>query len=290
MTGPVPRPVWELGALLGEGPVWLEAEQALRFVDIHGGRLHRFDPVSGTGNTVQTAGKPSFIVPADGGGMLVGDGAQVRRFDGDALGAAVAQVAESPRNRINDATVDPAGRLWFGTLDEDEESPTGALYCLDRGVLRPTGRLAVITNGPAVSSDGRLLYFVDTLERTIWRIPLNEDGTLAAAGEVFLRLEEHEGFTDGVVLDSEDCLWVGLWEGWGVRRYAPDRTLLAHVALPCARATKVAFGGPGLTTAFVTTARTGLDAPALARQPLAGSLFAFDAPAPGRPVPAVRLA
>ena len=59
--------------------------------------------------------------------------------------------------------------------------------------------------------------------------------------------------------------------------------------MPCARVTKVALGGPDLKTAFVTTARTGLDAAALASQPLAGSLFAFEAPAAGRILPGVRL-
>ena len=93
-----------------------------------------------------------------------------------------------------------------------------------------------------------------------------------------------------MTIDSEGCLWVALWGGWAVRRYAPDGTLLASVAMPCANVTKVAFGGTDLATAFVTTARVGLSDAELADQPLAGGLFAFDAPAPGVPLPAVRLA
>jgi sugar lactone lactonase YvrE len=105
---------------------------------------------------------------------------------------------------------------------------------------------------------------------------------MPANGTIFLTLDESEGSPDGVILDTEDCLWVALWDGWGVRRYAPDGTLLLHVALPCARVTKVALGGPDLATAYVTTARVGLSGEELARQPLAGSLFAFPAPSPGR--------
>jgi len=106
---------------------------------------------------------------------------------------------------------------------------------------------------------------------------------------VFLQLTENDGHPDGVVLDSEDCLWVALWDGWGVRRYAPGGALLMTVALPCSRVTKIAFGGPDLRTVYVTTARVGLDAAALAEQPLAGGLFTFDVPVAGNVLPAVQL-
>jgi D-xylonolactonase len=282
-----PEPVWRLEALLGEGPVWLPDEAALRFVDIKRGLLHRFDPASGTGQTLDVGGKPSFIVPESGGGLLVGSEHGVFRLDNGKLGAAVAVIPQPAHNRTNDATVDGRGRLWFGTMDDYEQAPSGCVWCLDRGALHRVGGQAVVTNGPAISNDGRFLYHVDSGGRTIWRFRLGETPKLEC-GEVFLRLGEDEGHPDGVVVDSEDCLWVALWDGWGVRRYAPDGTLLQHIALPCARVTKLAFGGPALRTAFVTTARVGLDEAALAGQPLAGCLFAFDAPAAGRVLPSVQ--
>ena len=287
MTGE-PRPVWQVGAQLGEGPLWLPDEQALWFVDIKGGNIHRFDPATGLGESIATGGKPSFVVPIAGGGLLVGSGNSLHRLVDGRLGPPLAALDEPAHNRTNDATVDGAGRLWFGTMDDDEQVPTGQLYCFDRGMIRATGWQAVVTNGPAISGDGRTLYHVDSGERTIWRISLDQ-GELAAHGEVFVRLGKDEGFTDGIVLDSEDCLWVALWDGWGVRRYAPDGELLLHIPFPCPRVTKVAFGGPDLRTGYATTARTGLDDAALAASPLAGSLFAFEAPAPGRTLPAVRL-
>lgn len=283
-----PRAVWQVGALLGEGPVWSPGEQALRFVDIKSGRLHRFDPASGQGSSLEVGGKPSFIVPVTGGGWLVGSENALRPLDGERLGEPLARVEMPAHNRTNDATVDQAGRLWFGTMDDNEQVPSGELYCFERGKIRGTGWKAVVTNGPALSSDGSLLYHVSSGERTIWRIPLR-DGALAGQGEVFIRLGEDEGFPDGIVTDSEDCLWVALWDGWGVRRYAADGTLLLHVPFPCARVTKVAFAGPDLRTAYVTTARVGLEPEELERQPLAGSLFSFEAPTAGRPLPEVRL-
>ncbi len=284
------RPVWPVEALLGEGPMWTPSDGTLHFVDIKGGRLHRHLPDSGAQQTVEFAGQPSFVVPAEGGTLVVGSHRQILSVgrDGNVIDV-LADIPMPEHNRTNDATVDGQGRLWFGTMDNDERHPTGALWCLDRGTLHRMGGDAVVTNGPAITSDGRTLYHVDSGRRTVWRYAV-EDGPVITKPEVFLQLTADDGHPDGVVLDSEECLWVGLWDGWSVRRYAPDGSLLLSVALPCARATKVAFGGPDLRTAFVTTARVGLDAAALAAQPLAGALFAFDAPVPGKRLPSVRLA
>ena len=282
-----PEAVWRLDCVLGEGPVWLANEAALRFVDIKRGHVHRFDPAKGIGTTQAIGGNPSFIVPIDGGGLLVGSQHGLHRLADDTLGELVMPIPQAAHNRINDATVDAAGRLWFGTMDDGESQPTGTIWCLDRGTLHPTSVSAVVTNGPAASGDGRVLYHVDSGRRTIWRSRI--DGAALCDSAVFVQLGAGDGYPDGIVTDSEDCLWVALWDGWGLRRYAPDGTLLLHVDMPCARVTKIAFGGPDLRTAYVTTARVGLDEAALALQPLAGSLFAFAAPVAGRILPAVRL-
>lgn len=284
----IPHVAYRLDAQLGEGPIWLPDEQALWFVDIKSGRIHRFHPATKSCLTHLVGGQPSFVVPVAGGALLVGSSDSIYRMGRNGYLEPLLKIAMPAHNRTNDATVDSAGRLWFGTMDDEEKRPSGALHCLEKGRLSRTEWRAVVTNGPAVNTDGNCIYHVDSGERTIWRIPL-KDGACANEGEVFVKLGEHEGFPDGIVLDSEDCLWVALWDGWGVRRYAPDGSLLLHVPFPCARVTKIAFGGPDLRTAYVTTARVGLDGDALARQPLAGSLFAFETPVAGRVLPEVHL-
>ena len=283
-----PEPVWPVAALLGEGPAWFPDEGLLRFVDIKQGRIHRHDPATGVCTTIELGGQPSFVVPTSDGGLLVGNGTKLQHASAGGYGPVVAQIAMPGHNRTNDSTVDGAGRLWFGTMDDDETRATGGLYCLDRGRLHSLGQKAVVTNGPAATADGRMLYFVHSGERTNWRLTLG-DGPTITRREVFLQLTKADGHPDGIVLDSEDCLWVALWDGWGLRRYAPDGSLLAHIPFPCARVTKLAFGGPDLRTGFVTTARIGLDETALAAQPLAGALFAFQSPVAGRVLPPVAL-
>lgn len=278
------RLVWNLGALLGEGPVWCPDEKALWFVDIKGGAVHRYVPDTGACESFATGGIPSFVLPSENGDMIVGSGSGIYRLENGAFGQQIAAIDMPAHNRTNDATVDAHGRLWFGTMDDNEAQETGALYCLDRGELHAMPATAIVTNGPAISADARTLYFVDSALRRIWRYAI-ADGPGISSPELFLQLQEHDGHPDGIVLDSEGCLWVALWDGWGVRRYASDGTLLLHIDLPCARVTKIAFGGPDLRTAFVTTARIGLTETQLATQPLAGGLFAFDTPAPGLPMP-----
>ena len=228
-----PEPVWHPQCLLGEGPVWLAEEQAVRFVDIKRGLLHRWVPASGAAETSDVGGEPSFIVPVSDGRLLIGSGHDLCLLEEDRVGAPVARLEMPAHNRINDATVDPSGRLWFGTMDNSERQPTGSIWCLDRGTLHQSDSRAVITNGPAISTDGTTLYHVNSGERVIWRCTIG-DSPYLGAGEVFVRLGNDDGLPDGIVVDGEDCLWVALWDGWGVRRYAPDGTQLLHIPFPCA--------------------------------------------------------
>ena len=281
--------ILRVGATLGEGPAWIDG--ALWFVDIKGRRIHRFDPRTGVTCSWDAPEQVGWILPVEGGGLIVGLKNGVHRFEPESRSFFLIVDPEpaSPDNRLNDAATDSFGRLWFGSMDDTEKSPTGRLYRLSGDALADTGvPPVVVTNGPAITADAKTLYHTDSAGRTIWRYAIHDDGTLGG-GEPHIVVAKGEGFPDGSVIDSEGCLWVGLWAGWGVRRYDPAGTLMATVAFPCANVTKIAFGGDGLTTAYATTAHAGLDAEALAAQPLAGDLFAFDPGVTGLPVTPARV-
>lgn len=273
--------LWPLQAKLGEGPAWID--DALWFVDIEGRNLHRFSPTSGERRSFPMPGRASFVVPASDGSMLVGMELTLQRVRDGVVLEEIASVGGDRHCRTNDATVDPKGRLWFGTLDLGFKSPTGLVYRFDGdGIASEAGGNCPITNGPAVSPDGNTLYHVDTLAGRVWAFDISTRDTLRD-GRVFITIDPATGFPDGVTIDSEGCLWVALWGGWAVRRYSASGELLASIAVPCSQVTKIAFGGADLGTAFVTTARIGLSADDLLKQPDAGGLFTFPAPAPGRP-------
>src|SRR3546814_8047656 len=102
-------------------------------------------------------------------------------------------------------------------------------------------------------------------------------------------IEDGAGHPDGATCDSAGNVWIGLFGGWGARCYAPDGTLLHHIEFPVSNVTKIALGGPDLKTAYATTAAKGLSEDELARQPLAGGLFAFTVEIPGVAANPVRI-
>jgi sugar lactone lactonase YvrE len=275
--------VWPLAAVLGEGPMWSAAERTLWFVDIKGSRIHAFDEATGRTRSFATPEFSAFICRDIRGGMICGLRTGLYGFD--PVGGGFAQIARvdaaHPANRLNDGYVDARGRLWFGTMDNEERAPTGSLYCFAGGRLQTMDAGYVITNGPAMSPDGRVLYHVDTLQRCVYAFDVGPD---ALSGKrVFVQMEEPELWPDGPAVDSAGNVWIAMFGGWGVRCYSPAGELLRSIGLPVAQCTKVAFGGADLRTLYITTASVGLSAEQLARQPLAGGLFRTRVATPGLP-------
>jgi xylono-1,5-lactonase len=274
-----------VSAELGEGPVWVDRDAALWFVDILGRQVHRYDPATGKREAWSTPDKPGFIVPMHAGGFLVGLKSGLYRFEPASGQFTHRRPVEphAPGNRLNDATVGPDGTLWFGSMDDLQTSPSGVLYRLDAGghpIALDTGY--VITNGPAFSPDGKVFYHTDTLNRVVYAFDHRETGTLINK-RVFVRIEDGAGYPDGTAVDAQGCVWIALWGGWGVRRYSPEGEVLAQVRFDCANVTKIAFGGRDRCTAFATTAWKGLTANERAAQLRAGDLFQFRTDVPGLP-------
>ena len=284
-----PRVAWDLAAELGEGAVWVQRDHALWFVDIKKHKVHRFDPATSERRSWDAPEQVGFIFPAKRGGFVAGLQSGLYHFDETSGEFDLISKVEPdlPDNRLNDGTVDMKGRLWFGTMDNGEKSKSGAFYCFANGRVTSTNidKIA-ITNGPAVSPDGRLLYAVDTLKGTIDRVQIHDDGTLGER-QSFVKIDPRDGHPDGPTIDSNGYLWIALYAGWEVHRYAPSGDLVERVRFPVANITKIAFGGPDLRSVFATTARQLLNPEEIARQPQIGDLFEFRVDVPGVSCPLV---
>jgi D-xylonolactonase len=283
--------LWAVAATLGEGALWDAARRQVWFVDIKGRRIHRCDEDGGARQSWDAPSQIGFLAPVEGGGMVCGLEDGLYRFsETDGAFTALAPVeAGLPGNRFNDGHVDPLGRLWFGSMDNAETAPTGVLYRFDAAGAKPRSMDAgyIITNGPAISPDGRTLYHTDTLAREIYAFDLTLEGEIERK-RLFVA-HEGTGHPDGMAVDAEGCLWVAVFGGWRIDRYDPQGRKVDEVRFPCANITKPAFGGDDLRTVYATTARKGLSDEDLLAQPLAGGLFTFRAETPGLPQHALRL-
>lgn len=284
-----PTCIWEVQATLGEGVLWHAARGQVWFVDIKGRRIHRCAPDGSGRMSWDAPGQVSFIVPASDGGMVCSLEDGLYRFiEADGSFQPLAKVeADVTGNRFNDGHVDAQGLLWFGSMDDAEADPTGCLYRFDGSAVRTMDEGYIITNGPAISPDGRTLYHTDTLDKRVYAFDLAPDGSLSNK-RTFVEIVDG-GYPDGMAVDADGKVWVATFGGWRIDCFDAQGAKVGEVRFPCANVTKLAFGGEDLRTVYATTARKGLSAEELAAQPLAGGLFTFRLETAGLPQHALRL-
>lgn len=276
--------VADVKAVLGEGPVWVAREQALYWVDIKGRLLFR-RTLAGEITEWQTPLRIGSLAPRAPGGFVAGTERGFAWVDPESgrYEPFASPEPDRPTNRFNDGKLDRAGRFWGGTMDDSEQSASGALYRLDAG--REPVRVDDdyrVTNGPAFSPDGRTMYHNDSARQRVYAFDLGATGS-ASGKRVFAQFGEGEGYPDGMTVDSEGCLWVAFWDGWCLRRLSPAGERLAELKLPVQRPTSCAFGGADLEHLFVTSARIGLDEAAIETQKQAGGLFVLEPGVSGVP-------
>jgi xylono-1,5-lactonase len=268
------RCIADVRANVGEGPVWVEREQALYWVDNKGSRIFRLSE-SGEVETFETPFQVCCIAPKASGGFIAGTDRGFAAVDpAEGRYDIIANPEEAlPGNRFNDGKTDAQGRFWSGTMDDEEKATTGSLYRLDPG-LRWTKMDSGyhVTNGPAFDPQRGRMYHTDSAPATIYAFDVSDSGELSGK-RVFMQFGEGDGHPDGMTVDSRGDLWVCFWDGWCIRRISPDGEVLDRIAMPVQRPTSCAFGGSNLDRLYVTSACKGLDAESLAMQPCAGGLF-----------------
>lgn len=265
--------------LIGEGPVWDTIQQELFWVDIPLGAIHRLDPRSATVKSRKLDQPVGSIALRRGGGLV----AALRDGFGFVSDTATEKMevilveAASTANRMNDGKCDCRGRFWAGTMAVDHLPAAGTLYRLDRhdDAWRVSAILPGITiaNGLDWSPDNRLMYYIDSQTRRIDVFDFDTDYGLIANRRPFVEISETDGMPDGMTVDAEGCIWVALFYGGKVRRYAPDGRPIMEIHLPVSLVTSCAFGGENFDELYITTARHRLTPAQAAEQTHAGSLF-----------------
>lgn len=268
------RCIADVRANVGEGPVWVEREAALYWVDNKGRKIFRLDE-GGDVRTFETPFEICCIAPKTSVGFIAGTDRGFAEIDLEAGRFEVIgnPEADLPHNRFNDGKTDARGRFWSGTMDNREKEESGSLYRLDPNLewTKIDGGYRV-TNGPAFDRSRGRMYHTDSARKIIYRFDMTETGDVSGRRE-FIRFDEKDGSPDGMTVDSHGDLWVCFWDGWCLRRISPDGEVLERIEMPVQRPTSCAFGGPNLDRLYVTSARRDLDDDALRMQPCAGGLF-----------------
>jgi sugar lactone lactonase YvrE len=268
------EPVGNEKAVLGEGPYWVPEDDCLLWVDIDRGQLHRTYLPSGSTDTL-SLDAASAAFPAVGGGLLTAGGSKLALHLPAERGEqwvtrVIAEVPVRDGLRFNDAGVDPAGRVWVGSMHTAESEPLAELYRLDAGgTLTTVVKGVTVSNGLGWSPDGGLMYYVDSPLRRIEMFDYDPATGEAFQRRTFADLSGFDGVPDGLTVDADGYVWVAVWGGGVLRRFAPDGTQDAVVPMPVSQPTSMAFGGPGLADLFVTSSSIGLSEAELAAQPLA---------------------
>ena len=268
------RCVADVHAVLGEGPIWVAREAALYWLDIKGRKIFRLSE-AGELSQWPTPFRVGSIAPRTSGGFIAGTDQGIAEIDlsSGRLQTLFNPEENLPSNRFNDGKVDRSGRFWAGTMDDEEKQASGTLYRFDSNLnWSAVDKGYKVTNGPAFSPDGKLMYHNDSGRQVTYVFDMDEAGS-AANRRTFLQFGEGDGYPDGMTVDSEGCLWIAFWDGGCIRRFSPDAVLLETIEMPIARPTSCAFGGPSLDRLYVTSASIGLDETALSMQPNAGGLF-----------------
>lgn len=275
----------------GEGPLWWPALEALRCVDMLAGHVLTIRDGDLVQRTPVGSAVAAMIRPRRAGGALVAREHDLAIADAEDLSdlRPLAAVLVDPGIRLNEGGCDPQGRCYIGSMAYDQAQGAAALYRYEAadGAGRMVEVLSGLTvaNGLGWSPDGLTAYHNDSPTQVVSAYEHDpSQGLRPDSRRPFARIPDDAGHPDGLAVDVEGGVWVGLYGGSAVRRYDPAGRLTQEVRLPVVNVTACTFGGPGLNTLFITTSREGLDAGALVDQPAAGSLFALAPGVAGLPI------
>jgi gluconolactonase len=264
-----------------EGPVW-DGEH-LYFTHIPASRIMRHDPKSGEITEWRTRTKMTNGLALDARGQLFGcsaGGRSILRFDRDGRNVVIADRTEGKKlNAPNDLAIDIKGRIWFTNpwsksnidaaerMELDHESVLRADPQADgsHSVTRVTFD-TTHPNGILVSQDQSTLYvaesgFVRGIMRELRAYPIREDGSLGAYRTLFTWGEDAKGVhrgIDGMCLDADgNIVATAGWEVSGagpmIYVFSPSGRVLETHPVPSNHPTNCCFGGPDMTTLYVTT-------------------------------------
>ncbi|XP_063161099.1 regucalcin [Candoia aspera] len=267
---------------IGESPVWEEKENSLLFVDITGKKVYRWNSLTKEVQSVSVDAPVSTVSLHKSGDYIITLGTQFAALDWKkkSITTIIHVDKDKTNNRFNDGKVDPAGRLFAGTMAEEIrpavlERHQGSLYTLfpNHSVMKHFDKVD-ISNGLDWSLDHRTFFYIDSLSYHVDAFDYDlQTGKLSNRRNIY-KLEKEESIPDGMCIDTEGKLWVACYDGGRVIRIDPETgKRIQTVKLPVDKTTSCSFGGYDYSELYVSSACQGMDESSLLQQPQAGGIF-----------------
>jgi gluconolactonase len=243
----------------------------------------RYDPCRGSISEWRPGTNRTNGLSYDLQGRLFGccsGGRAIVRFDPDGNTVVIANNLDGKKlNTPNDLAIDLRGRIWFtnpwneGNIDASETEELNHRSVL-RADLQPNGTYTVtrvtfdttMPNGILVSPDQRTLYVAESgysadHPRELRAYPIQNNGSLGTYTTIHTFGADpqslHRGI-DGMCFDAEgNIVATAGWEQGGpgpmIYVFSPTGRVLETHPVPCLRPTNCCFGGPDMTTLYVTS-------------------------------------
>lgn len=279
------------GDICGEAATWSADENRIYWVDINRFLVHRLDLSTGAVNS-HLFDEPVVALSLTDcdGTLLVALGSKLilLKVETDSRTNMGVSLPGGPDVRFNDGRTDPNGVFWIGSMGNnvgpegenlDVTDGLGKLFRYKSGgVLEEVEAGIGIANTLCWSPDKSTFYFGDTLKNEIRAYPFDTATSTIGAGILHFAGFER-GFPDGSSIDADGFLWNCRFGGGCIVRIAPDGSVDSVIEMPVKNITTCCFGGPNLSTLYVTTA----SAMKAETDRLGGSLFAIETATRGLP-------
>lgn len=276
---------WRGDDCTGECPVWDDAHDTLWWTDIEGHRVHRLEVASGVHECLPTMGRVGALALSADGALITATEHAFAWLDETGSSHVIAEPErDRVENRFNDGCCDRQGRFLAGSMSLTRRAPSASLWSLGPDLTASELQADVtVANGLAFDAEGSTMWWADSPQERVFQFDYDGHTGTAHNKRIWLDRGHAPGRPDGATVDADGCYWSARWRGGAVARFSPAGKLDRIVELPVEQVTMCTFGGADCRTLFITTARNHLDAAAIARQPLAGSVFAIDAGVTGLP-------
>lgn len=260
---------------LGENPLWDERRKEVLWVDINPGVLWAYDPKTGKTRVIHEGVTTGGFTLQEDGSFLLFQSNSISRLDSKGCLSTIAENIDSEMSRFNDVIADPAGRVFAGTIGQNDK---GGLYLLERdGTVKCLFKGTGCSNGMGFSPDYKKFYWTDSTARRIDQFDYDQSTGALSNRSIFVEVPVEEGVPDGLEVDVDGNIWSARWDGFSVRRYdSQGRQLQPSISLPVAKVTSICFGGEELNELYITSAGGAKDSATLD-----GALFHTQVDVPG---------